>query len=481
MDEKRTLRWYNLGMIAFVMVWGFGNIVNNFAQQGLQVIVSWILILALYFVPYALMVGEMGSTFDSTSGGVSSWVKETSGAKIAYLAGWTYWVVHIPYLAQKPQSVVVALGWVFFQDGSKVSNMNPIVLQLITLIVFLIFMWVASRGITSLKTIGTLAGTAVFIMSILYVILVLTAPIIRNVEPATTNISFKTFIPSFDFNYLTTLSMLVFAVGGAEKISPYVNNTKNSEREFPIGMIMLATLVGISAILGSIAMALMFDANNIPGDLMLNGQYNAFKKLGEYYGLGNLFLIIYACANTIAQISALVFSIDAPLKVLLSDADEEYIPKSMMGVNKYGAPIKGYLLTLILVSILIIVPALGIKDINGLFNWLLNLNSIVMPMRYLWVFFAFIALKKVGVKKDKVGYKFVKNDSLGYFIGMWCFVFTAFACIMGMFPKVELFSSEWIFQLILNVITPFVLIGLGLILPIVARREKDRIGNHKSR
>ena len=104
-----------------------------------------------------------------------------------------------------------------------------------------------------------------------------------------------------------------------------------------------------------------------------------------------------------------------------------------------------------------------------------------MPMRYLWVFFAFIALKKVGVKKDKVGYKFVKNDSLGYFIGMWCFVFTAFACIMGMFPKVELFSSEWIFQLILNVITPFVLIGLGLILPIVARREKDRIGNHKSR
>ncbi|WP_294342176.1 amino acid permease [uncultured Clostridium sp.] len=474
MEDKRTLRWYNLGMIAFVMVWGFGNIVNNFAQQGLQVIVSWVLILALYFVPYALMVGEMGSTFDSTSGGVSSWVKETSGAKIAYFAGWTYWVVHIPYLAQKPQSVVVALGWVFFQDGSKVSSMNPIVLQLITLVIFLIFMWVASRGITSLKTIGTMAGTAVFIMSILYVILVLTAPALRNIEPATTNISVKSFVPSFKFSYLTTLSMLVFAVGGAEKISPYVNNTKNPEREFPVGMIMLATLVGISAILGSIAMAFMFDANNIPSDLMLNGQYNAFKRLGEYYGLGNLFLIIYACANTIAQISALVFSIDAPLKVLLADADEKYIPKSLMKTNKYGAPIKGYLLTLVLVSILIIVPALGIKDINGLFNWLLNLNSIVMPMRYLWVFFAFIALKKLGTKQNKDGYKFVKNDSLGFAIGMWCFIFTAFACIMGMFPKVEAFSSEWIFQLTLNVITPFVLIGLGLILPIIARREKSR-------
>lgn len=51
-----------------------------------------------YFLPYALMVGEMGSVFENKGGGVSSWIGSTYGPMIAYLAGWTYWVVHIPIL-----------------------------------------------------------------------------------------------------------------------------------------------------------------------------------------------------------------------------------------------------------------------------------------------------------------------------------------------------------------------------------------------
>ena len=69
--------------MAFVSVWGFGNIVNNFANQGLTVIVSWILIIGLYFVPYALMVGELGSVFKDSKGGVSSWIRGTFGTTLA--------------------------------------------------------------------------------------------------------------------------------------------------------------------------------------------------------------------------------------------------------------------------------------------------------------------------------------------------------------------------------------------------------------
>ena len=58
--------------------------------------------MALYFVPYALSVGQLGSTFKESSGGVSSWIKETSTKRLAFFAAWTYWVVHVPYLAQKP-------------------------------------------------------------------------------------------------------------------------------------------------------------------------------------------------------------------------------------------------------------------------------------------------------------------------------------------------------------------------------------------
>ncbi|GAA0108587.1 amino acid permease [Clostridium tertium] len=471
-EDAKKIRWYNLALMAFVSVWGFGNVVNNFANQGLTVVVSWILIIALYFVPYALMVGELGSTFKDGKGGVSTWIRQTMGPTLAYFAGWTYWVVHVPYLAQKPQAVLIALGWAVKQDGTFISNMNTLLAQSLTLVVFLVFLWVASRGITSLKKIGTIAGTSVFVMSMLYILLMVAAPAIRGIEIATTNITLKSIIPNFDFTYFTTLSMLVFAVGGAEKISPYVNNMNKPSKEFPRGMIVLAAMVAISALLGSMAMGMMFDANNIPKDLMMNGQYYAFKMLGEYYGLGNLFLIIYAIANMLAQISALVFSIDAPLKVLIGDADKNYIPRKLTKTNKYGAPINGYAMTAILVGILIMVPALGIGDMNALFDWLLKLNSVVMPLRYLWVFLAFIMLKKLSDKFNSE-YKFVKNNKVALGFGIWCFIFTAFACLMGMFPKgVETYSGEWWFQISLTIITIVVLLGLGAILPKIAKKDK---------
>ena len=109
MDTKK-IRWFTVAFIAFNMVWGMGNVVNNFAQQGITVVTSWLLILALYFIPYALIVGQLGSTFKDSKGGVSSWVKNTSTKRLAYYAAWTYWVVHIPYLAQKPQAILI--GWV---------------------------------------------------------------------------------------------------------------------------------------------------------------------------------------------------------------------------------------------------------------------------------------------------------------------------------------------------------------------------------
>lgn len=475
-NQNRNLTWNNIALMGFVIVWGFGNVVNNFANQGLMVVFSWIFMIALYFVPYALMVGELGSAFKDSQGGVSSWIKETTTPMLAFLAGWTYWVVHIPYLAQKPQSLLIAFSWALSPSGeyaTLLKQLNPIILQSIVLAIFLVFLYVATKGLKILKVVGNIAGTSMFVMSLLYIVLGLAAPAITG-EVATPDITVSSFVPKFDFAYLTTLSMLVFAVGGAEKISPYVNNTKEPSKNFPKGMLVLAGMVAVCAILGSVAMGMMFNANAIPEDLMMNGQYYAFQLLGEHYGVGNIFVIIYGLANAAAQLSALVFSIDAPLRVLLGEADERFIPKALTKTNKNGVLVNGYIMTAILVSTLIIVPALGIGNTNELFNWLLQLNSVVMPMRYLWVFVAYMGLKKAA-NKFSTEYKFIKNPKIGFLVGLWCFAFTAFACVMGMFPtNVDAFSGEWIFRVALNVMTPIILMGLGLILPMIAKKTNNK-------
>ena len=123
--------------------------------------------------------------------------------------------MHIPYLAQKPQAILIALGWAMKGDGSLIKEYSVVALQGLTLVLFIFFMWVASRGMKSLKIVGSVAGIAMFVMSLLYVAMAVTAPAITEVHIATTNITWETFIPHIDFTYISTISMLVFAVGGS--------------------------------------------------------------------------------------------------------------------------------------------------------------------------------------------------------------------------------------------------------------------------
>ena len=94
-----------------------------------------------------------------------------------------------------------------------------------------------------------------------------------------------------------------------------------------------------------------------------------------------------------------------------------------------------------------------------------KLNSVTMPLRYLWVFAAYIALRKAAGKFHPE-YRFVKNQGIALTAGVWCFFVTAACCLLGMYVEGDMASTA------LNVITPFVLTALGLILPEIKKREK---------
>ena len=78
------------------------------------------------FYPYALIVGQLGSAFkDKAKGASALWVENTtSNKRLAYYAAWTYWVVHIPYLATKPQAILIAAGWAVEGNGNIVNTMS---------------------------------------------------------------------------------------------------------------------------------------------------------------------------------------------------------------------------------------------------------------------------------------------------------------------------------------------------------------------
>ena len=469
--EQKKINWKLLAFMAFSTVWGFGNVVNGFVWfNGIQVIFSWIFMFALYFVPYALMVGELGSAFKNAGGGVSSWIRETMGTKLAYYAGWTYWACHITYIASKPSGGLKALSWVIFRSAELYDRLPSIYIQLITFALLLIFCYVASRGLNPLKKMATLAGSSMFIMSLLYILMMFAAPVINpKADYVSLDFSLKNLIPNFRLEYFTSLSILVFAVGGCEKISPYVNKVENPSKGFPKGMIALAIMVVVCAMLGTIAMGMMFDPTVINASeesfnsYAANGAYWAFQRLGQYYGIGDTLLVIYALCNMIGQFAVLIMSIDAPLRMLLDNEDtKQFIPKKLLKQNDVGAYTNGIIMVAVLSGSIILVQSF-VPGAAAVLKQLTKLNSVCMPLRYLWVFAAYIALRKAG-DKFHPEYRFVKNNALALAFGVWCFLVTAVSCLLGM-------HSKDTFTMALNVITPLVLSVLGIIMPLLAKRE----------
>ena len=475
-DSEKKIKWQILCFMVFSTLWGFGNVTNGFVFfNGIQVIFSWILMFAFYFIPYALMVGELGSTFKNEGGGVTSWMRATTTDKIAYYAGWTYWAVHITYIASKGSGGLKAMGWMFFQSAEAYDTIPTLYIQLATLCVFLFFCWVASRGLNPLKNLAAIAGSSMFVMGILYILLMLAAPTLNpNGGYLKMDWSLTNLIPTFDKKYFTSLSILVFAVGGIEKLSPYVNKVDgNPAKNFPKAMIFAAIMVVVSAIFGTIAMGMMFDPSVINADqatfdsYAANSSYWAFQKLGEYYGVGNAILIIYALCNLIGQFAVLVVSIDAPLRMLLDDErTNQFIPRKLLKKNKYGAYINGIKLVVVLSGSIILAQIL-VPGAATVLRQLTKLNSVTMPLRYLWVFWAYIALRKKNDKFDRE-FKFMKNNGAALFFGFWCFIVTALCCALGII-------SDDPFQLVLNLCTPVVLLGLGVILPIIRAKEDKRL------
>jgi amino acid transporter len=148
--------------------------------------------------------------------------------------------------------------------------------------------------------------------------------------------------------------------------------------------------------------------------------------------------------------------------LLDNEEGQRFIPTALLKKNDVGAYVNGIKMVAVLSGSIILIQSF-VPGAAAVLKQLTKLNSVCMPMRYLWVFAAYIALRKVA-KKFNPEYRFVKNDTLALVAGGWCFFVTAACCLLGVY-------DTDLFTMCLNIITPCVLTALGVILPILKKRE----------
>lgn len=290
--KRKLISWPVLALMDFVTVIGFDDIIYNFKNQGLATISEWVIMLALYVVPYEMMVGQLGSTFSETTGGLTSWIRHTSGDKMGYFMAWAGWVCALPYLVDVANSTVVSFGWLFAGNNSYEDKMNNWTFALLTAAVFIIFIFFQHRFANSLQMLSVIGGGAMFIITVLYIIMTF-AYLGKGGHIETQPFNWRSIFPTFDTKFFTSLGLFIFAMDGAEFVAPYVTEMKNGARDFPKAMIMLAVMTGFLTVFGSFALGVFFNAHHLPDDLKMNGSYYAFEAMGKDFGLGKFFLYLF--------------------------------------------------------------------------------------------------------------------------------------------------------------------------------------------
>lgn len=468
--DKKYISWQTMFLMALCTVIGIDDIMYNFQNQGMSVIFSWIVMCICYVLPYSLMVGQLGSTFNKEGGGLSSWVRGTDGEFLGYFTAWTYWAASIPYAVDSANEVIVDIGWAFTGSEKFQHSISNNLFAVLTFVTFIVFIIVENRFSHSMEILSTIGGGLMVIMEFVLVILAFVGLAKSGGHMATQPFTWKTIIPKFDWHYFSTIAMLIYAMNGCELVAPYVTKMKNPKKDFPKSMMMLAAITAFVTIFGSFALGIYFNAYHIPNDLKMNGAYYVFDMIGHQYGLGHSLLFIWAWTSLFFNCAMLAVLLDAMTRMLISDTGKRYMPSFLRKTDKNGLPINGYILTVSL-SAFIMLLGIFLPDMNDIFNWLLNLNSIVSPGVTCWIFYSFMRIRK-NSKKFPSQYVYIKNDKVAYTVGLILLIVTAIATIMGITPQdVPEGSGTWWYELIINIVAVFVLIGLGTILPGIRRRE----------
>ncbi len=58
-SQQRFIPWVIVGLMDFVTVIGFDDIIYNFQNQGLVAVFTWVVMTVLYVIPYNLIVAHM--------------------------------------------------------------------------------------------------------------------------------------------------------------------------------------------------------------------------------------------------------------------------------------------------------------------------------------------------------------------------------------------------------------------------------------
>jgi amino acid transporter len=477
-ENRKVLSSKALMLMTFTAVFSFGNIIDSSVNIGLATIPSYIFGTVFYFFPFALMIGEFASATSESESGINSWIKKSLGARWAFLGSWSYFFVNLFYFTSILPKVLIYASYTFV--GKNVFDGKTILISIISIALFWVVTIVSTKGVTWVSKITSISGVARIILGLGFIVLSFGVIIFFGKEPAQ-QFTTETIMPKFNWTYFMVLAWILQAVGGAESIGVYIKDVKGGNKTFIRTMLISTVIVGGLYALGAVSVGLIVPSEVLTENFS-NGLFDAFAILGGYYGLGNKVTNIVGLIMLLAAFGSLVLWTAAPVKVLFSEIPEGIFGSWVAKTDDKGNPFNALYLQAVVVTVLLLIPALGIGSVDKLLEMLINMTASTSLIPVLFFLVGYIVLR---AKKDDMVRSFkVGSRGFGIFIGVLLLALFTFVFIISSIPSPDAFKAYFDGTLAAGETNPLFVVlynGLGLVIflgfaEICWRRYENRVG-----
>jgi len=106
-DNLKKMSLMGLVLMIFTSVFGFANSASAFYLMGHSATPWYIFAALFFFIPFALMMAEMGAAYRKEEGGIYSWMENSVGPRYAFIGTFMWFSSYVIWMVSTAAKVWV--------------------------------------------------------------------------------------------------------------------------------------------------------------------------------------------------------------------------------------------------------------------------------------------------------------------------------------------------------------------------------------
>ena len=222
------------------------------ASIGVQSVFWWLLLGIVFFVPYALICSEMGTTYPE-QGGIYAWVRDAFGGRWASRVTWAYWINTAAWLPAIYTLFSGVLAQLFMPELSLAARVG----------IAIALAWLSvAINVISLNIGKLVPNFGAIVKTIVFVSIIGGAFHYSRLHGVANDFSLESIVPEWGQS-LKYISVIIYGMLGFELVSAGSAEMNDPRRDVPRAILVSGIAIIVLYTLATVALLTAFPASDI--------------------------------------------------------------------------------------------------------------------------------------------------------------------------------------------------------------------------